>query len=97
MVVEKLDKEIERLKRYLNSPIELSIRGALEEEQAPLFRKRFFQIAPCSEGTHLKFYFDAKTFVAVPIDCRMNWNDEQFIAYDKDKQLEYRFNFSIGS
>jgi hypothetical protein len=93
VVVEKLDKEIQKLQQYLNCPVHVGIQGEQDEEQAPLFRKKLFQVETSSEGTHLKFFFDAHTFVAVPLESNSWWNDEQLTAYDEDKKLKYCFHF----
>jgi len=93
--VGKLDNEITRLKRYINCSVKLSIRGDLDEEQAPLFHKQLYQVVKCSDGKHLKFYLDEHTFVAVPLLCVTSWDGEQLTALDEENQLQYQFQFVL--
>ncbi|MRH44730.1 hypothetical protein GH741_18950 [Aquibacillus halophilus] len=77
------------LEKYINSPVQVCIHGKEGEDRAPWIDRQISQLALCPDQTHLRIYFDKHFFFAVPLESKVDQNEQQWSAYDKNAELYY--------
>ncbi|GAA0324737.1 hypothetical protein GCM10008967_14160 [Bacillus carboniphilus] len=79
----------EKLKKYVETPIEVSIEGLDGEEKGPSVQKKLSKVAMCPDETHVRIYFDPFYFIAIPVSSNVHWSGNEFRAFDSERGLFY--------
>lgn len=77
------------LQPFISKKVKISILDKDGEEQAPFVLKMIQKVAPCPDNTHLRIYFDHRTFLAVPLTSKISQNEDEWSAYDQQMDLQY--------
>ncbi|MFP7299169.1 hypothetical protein [Neobacillus niacini] len=80
----------EELRRFVGTSVEVSVNDQHGGDQAPAIKKKIEKIEYCPDRTHLRFYFDSFTFIAVPLTSDLAQSETQFSAADTESGLTYR-------
>ncbi|WP_166237775.1 hypothetical protein [Paenibacillus turpanensis] len=78
------------LQPFVGRQVLVSIEGPDGEEKAPAVPKTLARVHPNEEHTHIKWYFDLFTFVAVPMDARTEISENSVKAFDPEANLYYK-------
>ncbi|WP_245807674.1 hypothetical protein [Halobacillus massiliensis] len=80
---------IEDLKPYISTPVQVCIHGDQGEEMAPWVKKRIKKLALCPDKTHIRIYFDDFYFFAAPLTSRVKQTENEWSAYDQEAGLYF--------
>ncbi|WP_428910609.1 hypothetical protein [Niallia sp. Krafla_26] len=81
--------KIEDLQTYVLEKVQVAILDKDGEEQAPFISKTIQKIQPCPDHTHLRIYFDSRTFFAIPLTSTVSRNENEWSAFDQQSGLRY--------
>lgn len=81
--------KIEDLQSYLFKKVEVAILDKDGEDQAPFVLKTIQKLESCPDNTHLRIYFDQRTFFAIPFTSTVFKNENEWSAYDQESGLQY--------
>ncbi|WP_211202337.1 hypothetical protein [Salicibibacter cibarius] len=81
-------KEFQPLQRE-QIPVWVCIRDEHNREGAPWVMKTMEQISFCPDHTHLRFYFQDGTFLAVPLASTVQQTGKEWCARDRETGLSY--------
>lgn len=79
----------EAVMHFVSSFVEIAILDEEGEEAAPFVAKRIARIEYCPDGTHIRFYFDRTSFIAIPVTAKFTIKDDELLAADNDSKLQY--------
>ena len=79
------------LQHFIGSTVEMAIQDVQGGDQAPAVQKKIKKIQYCPDGTHIRFYFDAIYFLAVPLNSQILQSEASFSALDHNSGLTYTF------
>lgn len=82
---------IDELQRFVGATVEIAIEDKEGGDQAPAVKKTIKKIQFCPDHTHVRFYFDAIYFLAVPLSSNVIETDAMFSAADPESGLTYKF------
>jgi hypothetical protein len=85
---------IDELQRFVGETMEIAIEDKQGGDQAPKIKKTIKKIQLCPDQTHVRFYFDAMYFLAVPLISNVTQSEVTFSAYDLESGLTYTFQKS---
>ncbi|USK32783.1 hypothetical protein LIT25_19660 [Bacillus sp. F19] len=80
---------ITALERFKSGVVSVVVHGEQGEETPPSLTKTIKRLQKCPDQTHLRIYFDAVNFLAVPLTSDVKWTEKVWTAYDKDCILYY--------
>lgn len=80
---------LDDVKKFVNSEVELSIHDQSGADQASAVRKTIKKVSHCPDKTHVRFYFDDFYFLAVPLASQISELNGQWSAYDSESGLTY--------
>ena len=75
--------KIEDLQTYVLEKVQVAILDKDGEEQAPFISKTLQKVQDCPDNTHLRIYFDHRTFFAIPLTATVSRNENEWSAYDE--------------
>jgi hypothetical protein len=81
-----------RLDSFITAQITVSIKDVADDaepQNAPEVLKKLAKIEPCPDNTHLRFFFDHVTFLAIPFTSKTTCSEEEFHAFDAEENLHY--------
>ena len=81
--------KIEDLQSYVLEKVQVAILDQDGEDQAPFISKTIQKIQLCPDNTHLRIYFDRRTFFAIPLTATVSRNENEWSAYDQQSGLRY--------
>ncbi|WP_059106069.1 hypothetical protein [Shouchella shacheensis] len=81
--------EIQQLERSISSVVQVCIRDEQGEEKAPWVNKKLKKLANCPDNTHLRIWFNDRTFFAVPLSLPVLQEEGKWSAYDRKTGLTY--------
>ena len=81
--------KMEDLKTFVKKPVQVSVYGGPEEDQAPWIPKQVYAVELCPDQTHLRIYFDYYYFLAVPLTSTVIRQENEWTAYDETCGLYY--------
>ncbi|SDM58329.1 hypothetical protein [Bacillus sp. OK048] len=79
------------LEHFIGATVEMAIKDVKGGDQAPVLQKKIKKIQYCPDGTHIRFYFDAIYFLAVPLNSEILQTEASFSALDHISGLIYTF------
>ncbi|MEH7112382.1 hypothetical protein V7124_08360 [Neobacillus niacini] len=79
------------LQHFIGSTVEMAIQDVQGGDQAPAVQKNIKKIQYCPDHTHVRFYFDAIYFLAVPLTSQFHHSEASFSATDHNSGLTYTF------
>jgi hypothetical protein len=79
----------EDLQKFIGSTVQVRIHGRENEDQAPWVNRKISKVAPCPDETHLRIYFDKYFFFAVPMNCSVVKDEQEWSAHDHIAGLYY--------
>src|SRR5699024_11390216 len=68
--VERLN--IDELQSFMSEPVGVTIYDETWADQTPFMSKKIEKAELCSDGTHLRIYFDPERFFAVPLGSEVS-------------------------
>lgn len=77
------------LQSYVLEKVQVAILDREGEDQAPFVSKTIQKLEFCPDNTHLRIYFDYRTFFAIPLTSTFSKNEYEWSAYDKQSGLRY--------
>lgn len=81
--------EMKILETFILQNAEVAILDEQGEDQAPFLQKKIAKTELCPDKTHLRIYFDRRTFFAVPLTAAVTMNDSEWTAVDQQTGLKY--------
>lgn len=81
--------KLEELQSFVLKKVKISILDKEGEEQAPFVSKIIQRLELCPDKTHLRIYFDYRTFFAVPLTASVTLAKNAWTAFDQQSQLYY--------
>ncbi|MEH6991311.1 hypothetical protein V7075_01205 [Neobacillus drentensis] len=82
---------VDELQRFVGATMEIAIEDKEGGDQAPVVKKMIKKIQTCPDHTHVRFYFDTISFLAVPLNSKVNQSKARFSASDQVSGLTYTF------
>lgn len=80
--------DLESLTKFAYGPISVAIIDK-QGEKAPFVRKQVRKIEYCPDKTHIRIYFDTRSFFAIPLNSQVMKAHNEWSAYDEAAELYY--------
>ena len=80
---------IQTLESFKSKDVSVVIHGEQGEETPPSLTKTISKLENCPDHTHLRIFFDAFHFLAVPLTSEVVCTEQVWTAYDKESGLYY--------
>ncbi|MBM7605553.1 hypothetical protein JOC75_003576 [Metabacillus crassostreae] len=78
-----------QLSDFVSIPVKVTIQGSDKEEQPSWMNKTIQSSKLCPDGTHIRLYFDQRSFIAFPKTCKVTRKGDIWSAYDDETCLTY--------
>ena len=89
--------KIEDLQSFCLEKVQVAILDQAGENQAPFVSKTIQKLELCPDNTHLRIYFDQRTFFAIPLTSTVSRNENEWSAYDGQSGLKYVVRKECGN
>jgi hypothetical protein len=80
---------IDDLKPFIYQDVGVSIYDETWTDQSPLRSKRVHKVELCPKNSHLRIYFDEKSFFAIPRTSKIEITESNWTAVDEASGLHY--------
>lgn len=77
------------LQPFLSQDVGVTIYDHTWKDQSPMLEKTVHHVGMCPEHTHLRIYFDARRFFAVPLTATVTISEDEWSAFDPEAGLHY--------
>lgn len=81
--------KINDLQSFVLEKVQIAILDQDGEDQASFVSKTIQKLELCPDNTHLRIYFDRRTFFAIPLTSTVSRNEDEWSAYDGQSGLQY--------
>ena len=79
----------EDVEPFISENVGVSIYDETWTDQSPLRSKKIEKVELCPNRTHLRIYFNQRSFFAIPRTAKVSITESTWIAFDNDSGLHY--------